>query len=261
MPMPRPNPVLLSWCVISLRPVAGHDGLRRAAAAWGARLFALSSVRLVAMTNPDALAAAMAAPQVIFTSPAAVRFARQQGPLTIKPGQRWFAVGRSTANALHRAGVAEPRWPVDRQTAEGLLDLPEFQSLQGASVGLVTAPGGREWLAATLAARGARVIRAEVYRREPVTPATSRLQALFAAMSQRALLVTSAEAFDGLWRVLSPERQRQVCQWPVVVSSARLAEKLRAAGFATIIPSGRPDPRGLLDALAAHVGDESVPVR
>lgn len=261
MPMPRPNPVLLSWCVISLRPVAGHGGLRRAAAVWGAHLFALSSMRLVALVNPAALAAAMAAPQVIFTSPAAVRFARQQGPLPVKAGQRWFAIGRSTANALRRAGVAAPRWPVDRQTAEGLLDLPEFQSLQDSSVGLVTAPGGREWLAATLAARGARVVRAEVYRREPVIPSASRLRALFAIRPPQALLVTSAEAFDGLWAVLSPERQRQVCQWPAVVSSERLAGKLHAAGFATIIPSGRPDPRGLLDALAAHVGGESVPVR
>lgn len=261
MPKSRSSSVLSGWWLVSLRPVAGHQSLRRAAAAFGARVVAVSTLRWQPLPASAALAAALTAPQVIFTSPAAVRFALQHGPLPMVSGQRGFAVGRTTANALRRAGMAEPRWPDTAQRAEGLLALPELQAVQGQPVGLITAPGGRDLLATGLAARGARVIRAEVYRRQPVTPSPARLRALFAPHPARALLVTSGEALAGLWDTLSPGQRQQACQWPVVASSARLAGLLRSDGFTTVIESGRPDPRSLLEALAAHVGSASLPVR
>ena len=67
----RATPRQLSGCyVISLRPVGGHDGVRRAAAALGARTLALSPWRIRALADDDArtaLARALAAPRVVFT--------------------------------------------------------------------------------------------------------------------------------------------------------------------------------------------------
>ena len=64
--------------MLSLRPVAQHAPLRRAAAMHGARVLALSPWRLQALdddaTRAD-LRAALACDRVVFTSPAAVRAA------------------------------------------------------------------------------------------------------------------------------------------------------------------------------------------
>jgi uroporphyrinogen-III synthase len=73
-----PQP-LAGWYVISLRPSGQHAGLRRAAAARGAKLLALSPLRIEARDDAagiEALRAALAAEAVVFTSPNAVRAAQ-----------------------------------------------------------------------------------------------------------------------------------------------------------------------------------------
>ena len=108
-------PAALDGCyVISLRPVGAHAAMRRAAARHGARVLALSPWRLSGRDDPAtrrALRAALAAPRVVFTSPAAVRHARALQALHARRGQVWCAVGAGTAAALHRAGVDEDARP------------------------------------------------------------------------------------------------------------------------------------------------------
>src|SRR4249919_366729 len=96
---------LQGWYVISLRPLGQHATLRRHAARLGARTFALSTLRLQALPAGAALAEALRCPLVLFTSPAAVRFAQAARPLRAKAGQSWFAPGAGTAAALRRAGI------------------------------------------------------------------------------------------------------------------------------------------------------------
>src|SRR5690349_5128011 len=128
----------LAGCtVLSLRPVGGHAALRRAAAAEGARVLALSPWRLAPRTHPgsrEALAEALAAPLVVFTSPAAARFAAGLLPLRVPSGAQWIAVGSGTRQALRRAGVAA--LAPDRMDTEGLLALPQLQRVEGRDIGL-----------------------------------------------------------------------------------------------------------------------------
>src|SRR5690606_11964830 len=104
----RPAAALSGCYVISLRPVGQHAAIRRAAAAHGARVLALSPWKLQrrddAATRAD-LRAALTAARVLATSPAAVRAAHALRPLHARRGQRWFAVGAGTAAALRRAGI------------------------------------------------------------------------------------------------------------------------------------------------------------
>lgn len=253
MAKPNPAPVLAGWYVISLRPSGAHGPVRRAAAALGARVLPVSTLRLLSMDAGVALDAALACPLVVFTSPAAVRFARAQRPLAAQPGQAWLAVGSGTATALRQAGIAAVRMPADRGDSEGLLALPELQSLRGQSVGLVTAPGGRGLIAETLAHRGARVHLAEVYRREPLVPRPARLGLLGALPESSALLVSSAEAFDALWSRLGEPMRQTLRRRPVVASSPRLAARLAEDAFAAIVVADGAAPNALLAALAADV--------
>jgi uroporphyrinogen-III synthase len=253
MAKPNPAPVLAGWYVISLRPSGAHGPIRRAAAALGARVLPISTLRLLSMDAGVALDAALACPVLVFTSPAAVRFARAQRPLAAAPGQAWLAVGSGTATALRQAGIADVRMPPDRADSEGLLALPELQSLRGRSVGLVTAPGGRGLIGETLAHRGAVVHLAEVYRREPMIPRPSRTGLVETLPETSALLVSSAEAFEALWSRLGEPARSTLRRRPVVASSARLAARLAEDAFAAIVIADGAAPNALLSALAADV--------
>jgi uroporphyrinogen-III synthase len=243
---------LAGWYVISLRPSGTHAPLRRAAAAHGARVLPLSTLRLRPLAAEAALAVALACPLVVFTSPAAVRFARTQAALRAQPAQQWFALGGGTAAALRRAGIADAQVPAGRPDSEGLLDLPALAA-PTAAVGLVTAPGGRGVIAETLARRGARVHRAEVYRREPVAPRADRLRALATLPAHSALLVSSAEAFAPMWSALEPATRTLLRGRPVVAASPRLAAQLADDGFSAIVPADGARPAQLLEALVAAV--------
>lgn len=250
---PNPSLVLAGWYVISLRPSGAHGPVRRAAAAMGARVLPISTLRLLSTDAGVALDAALACPVVVFTSPAAVRFARAQRALVTRPGQDWLAVGSGTATALRQAGVAGVRVPPGRADSEGLLALPELQLLRGRSVGLVTAPGGRGLIGETLAQRGALVHLAEVYRREPLVPRPSRTGLVEALPETSALLASSAEAFDALWSRLGEPTRQTLRRRPAVASSPRLAARLAEDAFAAIVIADGASPQALLAALAADV--------
>src|SRR5690606_12329689 len=115
---------LAGWYVISLRPSGGHAPVRRAASARGRPPPPVSTLALRGLDPGPALATALSSLAVVFTSPAAVRFAKTRQPLQPAPGQHWYAVGHGTAAALQRAGVRGVLAPEGRGESEILLALP-----------------------------------------------------------------------------------------------------------------------------------------
>lgn len=255
--MPRddllPGPEGPASYVISLRPVGAHAALRRAAARRGWGTIALSPWRIAPRDGAavrDALAAALAAPLAIFTSPPAVAAAAALMPLAA-PGRIRAAVGAGTRAALRRAGadaVVAPR----RQDSEGLLALPELAAaaIHGRDVGLVTAPGGRGRIAEVLALRGARILRADVYAREPVPPAAAAVERLLAAQGELLLPLTSGEALQRTLAALPPAAADRLRSARVVAASERLAGLAADRGFADVRVAPGPQPAALLAAAA-----------
>jgi uroporphyrinogen-III synthase len=252
MPRARTAKPLQGWYVISLRPLGQHGPLRHQATRLGARTFALSTLRLAPLQAGEDLAAALRCPRVLATSPAAVRFASAQRALRMRAGQHWFAPGAGTAAALRRAGVEHVHFPVRGAGAEALLDDPLLQRLEGARVGLITAPGGRDVLAEGLRARGAQLCLASVYQREPLRPPTARLRALAALPGRSALMLSSSEALASLWHSLDEAGRASLRRRPCVASSPRLAAQARALGFRMPLRASDARPEHLLAALAAH---------
>jgi uroporphyrinogen-III synthase len=240
------------WYVISLRPQGEHGALRRAAAVHGARVLALSPWRLRWHDDDatrESLRTALAASRVVFTSPVAVRAAAALQELRSQPGQHWVAVGSGTARALHRAGVVSVQSPA-RMDSEGLLGLPALQTLDGTTVGLVTAPQGRDVLATELRARGAELLRADVYTRVPVmlsSRALHRLRALDAAAS---LTLSSGAALQQLLANAPADVVSRLQAMPVVAASQRLVQVAHDAGFADATAAEGPMPRQILAAMA-----------
>jgi uroporphyrinogen-III synthase len=246
---------LHEWYVISIRPLNQHGGVRRSASKFGATTFAISTLRQQPLDAGPALRQALACSRVLVTSPAAARLAAAQTALRKRSGQQWFALGLGTATALRRHGVSEVLLPARGSDSESLLALEQLQAVRGSRIGLITAPGGRGLLASELQARGAMVITANVYRRQPLPLSAKRLHALAALPPSTALLVTSGEAFDLLWQGLDARARRHLLHRPCVTVSARLTAKLRVLGFTTVLRSSDTRPAKLLATLASHVGD------
>ena len=252
-PSRAPRLPLSGWYVISTRPLHQHGGVRAAAARSGARVFALSTLKLQPLAAGPALRAALNCSRVIVSSPAAVRMAQAQQALSARRDQHWFALGAGSAAALHRAGIATVHTPENGSDSEALLSLPDLKSLRGERVGLITAPGGRGLIERRLLARGAQVCKAEVYRREALPVAPSRLRALLDLPPETALLMTSAEAFAPLWDALPPAARKRLLARPCVVASERLHEQARSLGFRRVLRAPDAGPASLLAALAEHV--------
>ncbi|MGH8026873.1 MAG: uroporphyrinogen-III synthase [Pseudoxanthomonas sp.] len=240
------------WYVISLRPQGGHASLRRAAAAQGARLIALSPWRITLRGDEQArqaLALALSAPRLLFTSPNAVRAAAELLRLARKPDQTWIAVGSGTVAALRKAGIDEVDSPA-RMDSEGLLELPALKALAGIRVGLVTAPEGREVLSSALRERGAEILRADVYAREPVALSARALRKLRMLDAPAALALSSGGALKQLLDRVPNDLLRQLQSQPVVAASARLQQLARDAGFAEVELAEGPLPAQLIAAMA-----------
>ena len=226
--------------------------MRRAAAAHGARVLALSPWRIELRCDRATAAAlrqALDADIVVFTSPNAVRAALALRRLRRRRGQAFVAVGAGTARALRRTGIDDVSAPA-RMDSEGLLALPVLQAVRGQRVGLVTAPGGRGVIANTLAQRGARLLRADVYARIPIPPDARAIHALLRLRARPWLALTSAEALQHLLAALPADALRRLLTARVVAASERLAGLAHSAGFADIRVASDARPRALLQAAA-----------
>lgn len=246
------SPGLRGWTVLCLRPRVDQRAAARAVHARGAHALALPGLRLVAAADVararDALAAALACGDVVFTSPAAVRFAGRLLPLS-DMRKRMFAVGSGTAAALRLRGVVAAQPPASAMHSDGLLALPELVDGTGA-VGLVTAPGGRDVISTTLQARGRSVVTAHVYRRLPPRLRREEVDALRTSDAPRAVLVTSAQALQYVLDGLDDGARDILLASTAIVSSARLHATAHDAGFADVLQARSPTVDAMLDALA-----------
>lgn len=245
---------LTGWTVVLTRPVGQNAAAARRLRALGAGPLALPVFR-IAPTDPPAAEAdlrrALGADFVVFTSPAAVRCAQRLCPDWSASRAVGIAVGAGTAAALRRAA-----WPGEvqrpaRADSEGVLGLPVLRTPR--RVGLVTAPDGREALAPVLTARGAELLRAEVYRRQPTHPKDTALASLAAAAGPIATLASSAAGFERLRAILAPTVQQRLLDGVLVVSSERLAAQARAAGAQRVCVAPGPAAAQLVEALCRFV--------
>jgi len=168
----------------------------------------------------------------IFTSANAVDRAMPliQERSGLPPRLEIAAIGQATARALARHGVACCLQPETGFTSEALLALPRFHQVTRQTIVIVRGEGGRELLAETLTARGARVARAEVYRRERPALDTTALLERWARGEIGAAVVTSVESLLNLFDMLGIDGQDYLCETPLIVVSARIQQTAAELG-------------------------------
>ncbi|WP_043530927.1 uroporphyrinogen-III synthase [Litchfieldella xinjiangensis] len=162
-------------------------------------------------------------------------------------GPQYYAVGRATADTLHSQLGVRVRVPpaTGEDTSEALLAMASLRHLEGSKVLLVAGEGGRELLADTLVARGARLTRLALYRRVLIPLAGPSLERL-ASGDYAALVVSSGEILEHLagWCTSTALHQ------PLIVSSQRLVTLAKEWGFADIHVARGATPAALADAVA-----------
>lgn len=184
---------------------------------------------------------------LIFTSPAAVRYALALAPLQKKARGAVIAVGRATARALRRQGI-DAQVPASRQDSEGVMALPSLQHAGGKCVALIGAPGGRGLMQRQLVARGARLREVHVYQRTASRLTRRHQEAVQQLPAMACVLLSSAEALQNLKAQLSEAAWARLCQATAVVSSERIGAAAHAAGFARIHRAASANQADLLAA-------------
>jgi len=203
-------------------------------------------IEVVPVETPVALTQLPLADWLVFISPSAVRMALAAVG-ALPQSARLAAVGQGTARALRENGYATVLCPSAGADSEALLALPELQSLAGRRVILFRGEGGRDLLAATLAARGAEVIDAVCYRRVVSVCDAAPVQAMLRAGQIDAVSVTSREILDALLAKLGEDAARLVTL-PLFAPHPRIVQAARDRGMLHIIEIASGDA-ALLTAL------------
>ncbi|NHR03818.1 uroporphyrinogen-III synthase [Chromobacterium haemolyticum] len=232
--------------VLVARPQAQSAELLRLLVAAG---FDAGHLPLMEITSePDALAAlpgqAATADCLIFVSPSAIDQAWPALRTLDLAAKRLVCVGRASAAKLAALSGRTALHPAEGSDSEALLALPELADMRGQRVLIVRGVGGRPLLAQSLAARGAAVEFAEIYRRLDGAPDW----AAFDRAPPDAVIVTSGEIVEQLFRLAGPSRIRTLQCLLYCVPHPRVADRLAAQG-ATRIMTTRAEDSALVAGL------------
>jgi uroporphyrinogen-III synthase len=189
----------------------------------------------------------------IFISPNAVSKAMNviTARCALPAGLAIAAVGHATANALRTRGVSNVIAPADGFDSEALLALPALEAMAGRRVVIFRGEGGRELLGDTLTARGARVEYAECYRRVNPRLDPAPLLDAWAREELHAVVVTSSEGLDNLWKMLGKRGRMRLVGTPIFVPHARIAASARLRGLSKVVTTDAGDD-GIVAGLCAY---------
>lgn len=165
-------------------------------------------------------------------------------------GQRYWAVGASTAQVLEERGLKAER-PTTDMSSEGLLALPGLNRVAGDRVLIVRGEGGRQLIAETLRERGATVDDLCCYRRGPVEHDAAQLRESLRTAPVDLVMVSSGEGLELLSGLLQPEANSALAATPLLVPSPRVADLAVRLGWQSITTVENASDPAMLDA-AAH---------
>ncbi|HLB41487.1 MAG TPA: uroporphyrinogen-III synthase [Gammaproteobacteria bacterium] len=160
------------------------------------------------------------------------------------------AVGKGTARALYQAGYLTVIHPKEGCGSEGLLTLPEFQSLAKRKVAIIRGDSGRDLLEQILKTRGAHVLSVVAYRRIQPEVEIKPYQMLLKQNTVDAIVVTSGEGVENLTKMIGEAFRSLLCKTPLIVVSERIKMLAHDLGFQTIWVAHHASHHAILEILA-----------
>ncbi len=162
-------------------------------------------------------------------------------------GQRYWAVGQSTAEVLEAKGLQVDR-PESDMSSEGLLAMPGLADLSGQRSLIVRGEGGREHLAQVLTERGARVDALVCYRREPADYEAAALTEQIGDAPVDIVLISSGEGVETLTRLLRRGEHTNLARATLFAPSQRVAALATDLGWKQVETVENASDRAMLAA-------------
>lgn len=183
---------------------------------------------------------------VIFVSVAAVEFAEQVLPITTWQAHTVIAVGHATQRALANRNIKAIA-PIQHDS-EGILALPQLQTISEQQVIIVRGDGGRELIAEQLKLRGAKVDYFESYRRIWLAHDQHLLQQ-WQQQQINCIIVTSNALLESIVQLMSDNKNywQQQCLW--IVASERIANNAKNYGMVKVINAKGASDLAIIKAL------------
>lgn len=241
------------------RPCDQAGPLLAGIAAAGGEAVLMPLLEISALPDQPDFLAAMAdidrAELLVFISPNAVSFGVSEllrhRPWPVAP--KVAAVGQGTAAELRKRGIGPVIVPETGSDSEALLSCPGLSAaaLAGRTVVLFKGEGGRELLADTLAARGARVLPATSYRRMPPPGGVVPLLNLFQTGRLDGIVLSSSEAVRHLGHLVPSDKRILFESVPVFCPHPRIAEAAAAIGCRRVCVTRSGDD-GVLAGLSEY---------
>lgn len=160
---------------------------------------------------------------------------------------QFAAVGDGTAQAMREHAIPVDCQPEISNGSEGLLQTPLMQAdkVKDKHILIVRGNGGREHMADTLSARGAKITYIEVYQRVVAKPTvTMQKQAMMADK----VICTSAAGVDNLCSIFM-NTWPGLLDKPLTVVSDRIKQHASSRGFKTIHVSADASDNAVVDTL------------
>lgn len=240
--------------LVVTRPIGQAEGLLKALAKIDKNRLnclhaPLISIQAVDFTWPIQNPSQPSFNSVVFISTNAAKFFYQKASLANKT--RLFAVGNNTAALVEQLSRQTVIFP-QHMNAEGLLALPEFQSVKGQNWLIVKGEKGRETLHEKLVEIGALVTSLDVYRREMPIKSVQQ-QIMNQLLEQSSIwLITSAQALMNLEAIIL-KAQLTCDKIQVVISSERLLALAQQKGFKIISQSRGASEQQLVECVQALI--------
>lgn len=221
--------------------------------AHGGRALRFPALEITGPADPAAVKRLLASidgfDMAIFISPNAVTRGLPLLPDGCLPGSILIAaVGQGTRRALAAAGQPVDIFPEQRYDSEGLLAMPAMRSVAGRRILIFRGQSGRAMLGETLAARGAGVSYAGVYRRQcpqvDAGPLIGRWRSEVDVVT-----ATSVELLENLLTLLGESGSGLLRDTPLVVISERMRERAEALGCRRLLQALRADDHSILEAI------------
>ena len=181
--------------------------------------------------------------------------------MTQLQGLTLIAIGAGTAKQLSEYGIEHVTYAEGKSSSEELLEKVEMQTkcVTNKNIIIFRGQGGREYLAKTLKSRGAKVEYIEVYKRNCPDYDRALLEQVWSDGGPEIIIVTSSEALQNLFDILSIEQQKILLRKRLVTISKRIVKMAKELGFShqTLFAEEASDV-GILNVINNSLEDLSL---
>ena len=239
--------------VLLTRPEGSNDSMKRALNLLGVETIETPLMAIEPLAPSQCCVEQLQrAQKVIFISQHAVLHSQTLFSET-ELDKSFFAVGQKTAEILKQAGIEAFGANNPSQDSEGLLSLPELESVANEHIVIVRGHGGREKLASELTARGAKVHYCEVYQRVMPELDSKHVCQSWQRQGVDTMLITSGEILSNLLRLASNEQLEWLKQCRLIVPSDRVAKMAQAVGLEQVHNAGGASKSAMLSTLKQFI--------